>query len=532
MTTEEAVELIQQFLKEGFGKMLQMRSVSVHRTAAGRVWRADVVCMTAEGEMPVGQLGVGESGEMVEPISVDDLISVFQSCVPQQPGQLQVAPHPDGGFAALDEDPEEEGTVDPLAGLESSGSSAPSGTPQASSEEAFDFDLGLDDDESPPPDAADQALDMITDSFDEVWNQVAELLESEPTDDELTKARDLLPRLLSHPDQRGKVLSAMSFVELQLGHQQLALEYLEASARELADDADLHSLEGLCRDVLDLWGVDTLANSVFERLLHETKMRLSPLDSIGQIPFLAGLSWEALQSLNHQAEEVTLEADRDLLREGDPSVNVFFVREGRLSVLLEAPDGAMRAITKLVPGDLVGESSVLSEGQAFCNATVHTEQRTTVWLLDGQKMRELFARFPELKQRIGQARQMRQIHSFLSMHQAVGELDATVRDSLLGCISEVEDHARGHILIPAGQMPQAAYLVVNGAVQQRIQDRVMKLYGQDEFLGFRDSLHGISSECEFVAIQDSTVARFSAERLMELGLNSPPNVVAILERLG
>lgn len=511
MTTEEAVAHIQRFLTQEFGKLLQMRSVGVHRTAAGRVWRAQVVCMTSSGELPVGTIGVDETGAVAEKLGVDDLVQVFHDYVSLGPGESALAAFEEGG----DESETEEHPVD---------------SPEAG--ESFDLDLVIDEESGDASDPTDSVLDQLTESYESVWNRVSNLLKEESSNEELMEARELLPRLLSYPEQRGKVLSAMACVELQLGYQELALDYMEASARDLSDHADVTSLEGLCNDVRELFGEEFYMASKFVRLLEQTRRRLLAVDSLEQVPILAGLPVEAHETMKSMAVEKSLPEDTDLLKEGEPSVNLYFIKEGRCSVRLETPDGTIRTVTSLVPGDIAGESSVLTIGDAFCNATIRTELETTVWMMDGGSVRELLFQFPELRQRLAQARQMRRIHSFLSMHPTIGELDSRDRDELLACVTGLETVPRGTILIPGGQTPKAGYLLVTGAVHQRIKDQIIRLYGHDDFFGFRDSLHGITSECEYLTIEETNLAVFSAEKLLKFGLSASPNVVSVLERLG
>lgn len=460
----------------------------------------------------MGQVGVDASGEVVEDFTVEDLAIAFRSSQGISIGE--------GAPVGVSQQPAEE-QAEPLdeQGSEEVG-------------EGWGADLVADLADVLASDSPeDDALGRLEATAEEVWQEVESLL-SQGTEEALLRARQRLPLLLSAQEERGVVLSQMAWVEMQLDERRLGLDYLEAAAREFADSADIESLELLCEKARDIVGEEAFAQSLFNRLLRETRSRVAPVDRLAQVPVLAGLDGGAVEGLDGAAELIDISADAALLREGEPSLNVFFVKRGRLGVRLEAPDGTLKTVANLLPGDLLGESSVLSEEEAYCNATVHTEEDATLWRVEGDEMRRLFRDHPKLKERVSQAREMRRIHSFLSMHPEVGELEATVRERLLGCIDTIVRIEGGAVLAKAGELPPAAYIVINGAVEQRIQDRAIRLFGPDDFIGFRDTLHGIASECEFVILDDTSLVAFDPERLRTLGLESPPNVVAVLERLG
>lgn len=510
MTSQEATQHINAQLRKRFGTLLVLREVTVLRRAAGRVWRGRVVCPMKAGDLAVGFIGLDVQGRVVEDISVEDLAAAFKASEP----------------ITVQKQDLEEAAAPPFADMEAAVEDSASGV-TVDGDSGWDLQLDTSFD-----DGLDDALaELERESPEEVWQQVERLLK-EGTDDALRKARDKLPLLLVAPEERGVVLSQMAWVEMQLDERSLALDYLEAAAREFADSADLQSLELLCDKVVEIIGEQEFSTSLFNRFLRETRTRVEPIADMDGVPVLTGLEETLVDAVEEAADMIQVTAENPLLVEGEPSRAVFFVKSGRLGVKLETPDGDLRTIANLLPGDLVGESSVLSEEQAFCNATVQCEVDTVLWKIESDKMRRLFEVHPKLKERLGQARELRRIHSFLSLHPEVGELEAGVRASLLGCIDGIVKKKGGSLLVEAGQLPPAAYIVIKGAVEQRIQERAIRLYGPDDFLGFRDTLHGIASECELVVLDETTLVVFNPDRLRTLGLDSPPNVVAVLERLG
>jgi len=82
-----------------------------------------------------------------------------------------------------------------------------------------------------------------------------------------------------------------------------------------------------------------------------------------KIPVFAGLSDDELRHVAQLAAEVSVEAGKELVREGDYAYDVLAIEEGTARV---ERDG--RVVAELGPGDVVGEMGVLERSQR--NATV------------------------------------------------------------------------------------------------------------------------------------------------------------------
>ncbi len=508
MTLEEAKHHLKAFLTEEFGKILELKDVSLSRHVSGLAWQGRAVCLFEDRELNVGPIEIDETGNITRRVYVTDLLNALRG--------------------DNSETNDTNRSAEPLP-------SPPEEAPGSFHDDfAMEFaEISLEDDILPE---LSQELSQELYDGDEIdpeslWEKVEDLLNSGDPES-LVTARELLPRLLENPESRGAILSQMAWVENELGEKALSLDYLQAAAREFADMANLESLNLLCEKAKDIIGEETYDKSIFNRLLRDTLARMEPIDSLRQVPVLYGLEKNLTDKVKDLAVLSEIPGETPLLEEGEPSINVFFVKSGRLTVQLRTPEGISKPIATLLPGDLIGESSVLSKEAAYCNATVQAEVDSELWRIDGEDLKGLFKAETLLKDRITQARELRRIHSFLSLHPAVGELEALTRERLMGCIEGIVRKRSGQVLIAAGKLPTSAFIVVTGTVEQRISGKTIRLFSADDFIGFRDTLHGISSECEFVIIEDSRLIVFDAERLRELGLNSPPNVVAVLERLG
>ena len=496
MMQREAQSLIQKYLREQFGRLLQIREFGTLRRAAGIFFRAEVMCISSDGEIPVGCLTVDEKGRLVEKITLDDLISVLRSFVPVSL---------EDGHGLL---PDQE--KNPFA------------------EEFADF--GLDDDFGATA-GEDEGLGfLLEDTFDEMRTRVDGLLEKN-TLDSLRQALQLMPRLLTEAETRGEVLTEMAELEAEVGTLDVALGYLDAASREFADRSRLEGLERVATLTLDLIGEERFAEHPIKALLTQAKERVTPVEDLFALDYFETLLPEQRAVLEQGIERLTLAPEDDLVKEGDQAEHAYIIESGQFSVLLEAPDGSARTIRCMFPGELVGEAAVLDGGGGFRTATVRADQVSTVWQLGGEVVRKLIAADPSLGAGIERARELRRVHSFFSMHETMGQLDVQVRDELLSCIMAISNHAQGEVLIGEELIPERAFLVAQGGIDYLIGDQVARHYAPDTFAGLRDTIMAIATQGRYVVSTESTLVEFNGDKLRTLCENAPAAVIAVLERL-
>ncbi len=183
------------------------------------------------------------------------------------------------------------------------------------------------------------------------------------------------------------------------------------------------------------------------------------------------------------------------------------------------------------PGEFVGESSVLGERGATCNATVVAESGTSLWRFPGERLRSVIDELPDVGERIVAAREMHRLDSFFSMNRATDPLDARVRERILCNIRALRHIDAGEIIEPAGEVPRAIYLLAEGRVEYRIGGKKRRVYETDDFFGLSDSLHELPLEGDFVAVEPCRYFVFDPEGIKNLAHDAPPEVVAVLERL-
>jgi CRP-like cAMP-binding protein len=488
MDLKSATQRIADYLKEVFGRVVELREVAVERSASGRIWMGTVYCVTRLGDVEVGKVGVTENGSMVGGLGVDDLVTAL-------------------------------GRIANIGGFEGTPSTFPDQAEDDFSSLSADGPSELDDFKVSVRDSEDAELD---DFFSEmggadIKGDIIGLLTSGREED-LLKARRLMPKLLVFPDNRGAVLRQMGELELRLGETGIGLNYLEAAAREFADLADIPSLEQTVVLVATAISEEALENHPASMLLRQTRSRLSPLKSLSEVPAFSGLGQEALDLLINIADLVTAEPGEAILKEGAPAVAAYVVKSGILSVSLEEPGGGSRVVRCCFPGELVGESSVL-------------EGESELWRFDGTALKQIIQKATDLKAGIEAKRTLHRLDSFFSMNRATSTLDVRVRDKLLGCIEAIRYAREGEILESKDVLPDSVYLVVDGRLEYQRPGVAPRVYEIDAFACLRDSLHELPLEGNLVAAAPSRLVTFDPETLRALAKEAPPEVVAVLERL-
>ena len=77
MDLESAGQQIAAYLKEEFGRVVELREIVVERSASGRIWRGTAYCVTQMGDIEVGRIGVTETGRIVGALNVDDVVNAL-----------------------------------------------------------------------------------------------------------------------------------------------------------------------------------------------------------------------------------------------------------------------------------------------------------------------------------------------------------------------------------------------------------------------------------------------------------------------
>ncbi len=488
MTREQVWKKVSESLREGFGRLLDVRDVRRVRRVAGDAWVVTVVLAAQRGDLHVADLTMDDAGGITPKLTAEHVIEAVKRA--ESEARMPASP------------------PDELAD--------------------FGGDLGEDD--------GDDDLDMLSEIEEPLEVRIAAAIgRGDPAS--LNEARELLPRLLTDHDGRGRTLLTMAAVELSLGEPALAKGYLEASAREFADRFDLDSLEKAATLALEIVGREAFAGSPVQLLLEQSRQRLKPFADLFEARSFAGLPMALRDKLEPHLTLRTLAPGETLVNEGDPSLQVFVVKSGLVGVWLEKPEGGSWLVRCCFPGWLLGESSVLGGPGAAprCMASLRAQRVSEVWICPAPIVRALMEEDLAFGQRIAETKQLHRIDSFFSMHETMGQLDVQVRDEMLSCIQRLETFSDETLLLPANEIPSSACLVARGSIALYADGNTDKPVGvieADSFYGVRDAIHHIAPSVAAIARPGTTVAFFEATRLQKLCERCPEHVVAVLERLG
>lgn len=479
---EQVWKRVTEELRQGFGRLLEVRDVRRVRRVSGDAWSVTVVLAASSGDLHVADVTVDDNGTMTPVLGADHVVEAVTRA--QRFSQLPPASDELADFGAIDED------VEP-------------------------------------------ALDVLAELEEPIEVRVAAAI-AKGDPESLRTARDLLPRLLTDHEKRGATLFTMADVERKLGELGLARSYLEAAAREFGDRFDLPALEKAAALALGLGNRESFPGSPIHTLLEQSRARLKPLESLFTARSLAGLSPAQRAELSRHVELRTLAPEEMLVTEGEPSRNLFVVKSGLVGVWLEKPSGGSWLVRCCFPGWLLGESSVLGGPDPRCTASLRAERVSEVWVLPSPVVARLMAEDLAFAQRIAETKQVHRIDSFFSMHETMGQLDVQVRDELLSCLQRLETFDEDTLLLPADMIPAVACLVARGsiALYGRDGEAPVATIEPDSFYGVRDAIHQIAPKVAAIATAGTTVAFFDAARLQALCQRSPEHVVAVLERLG
>lgn len=481
MTREEVVRALSAWVLTEYGKLLTMRDVRRVRRAAGTTWLAKLVVPAASGELSVGELEIDEEGNILNALTVDQLLEAIRN-----PKDADVAPVVDDGLSDL-------------------------------------MDMG-----EPEPKVDEDVEDLSPGKL----YALASSLAGSNDEDSLRKARDLMPRLLVDPEKRAAVLVWMAVVERKLKDIPTALLHLDAAAREFADRFDLPALEKLAALSNELMGDEPYQTSAIKRLLDDSREKMRPVATIFECPQFLNLSNDDRDWLGDSIKLLSLKIGEDLVREGEPSRNIYVIKSGLVGVHLEKPEGGTRLVRTCYPGWLLGESSVLVADDPRCTATLRAEKPSEVWVIDAGILRDVMKDNTDVRYRIEATKHLHRIDSFFSMHDTLGQLEAIVRDDLLACIQRIGNMEQDETLITANEPAKCAALIMKGEVVIREGEKELAIIPADRFVGVRDAMHEIAPATSAVARAGSTIAYFDAVMLKKLAERSSEQVIAVLERLG
>lgn len=271
-------------------------------------------------------------------------------------------------------------------------------------------------------------------------------------------------------------------------------------------------------------------------------------DALEQVALFAGLNEAALADLRGIARPFAIARGETLFRQGDPPNGLFVVERGLLEIATRMPGDEAAHVSRIAPGDVVGEFAMLDDGPR--SATVTAVEDTAgvlipapsfaAMLIEGRtgavaavdRLRGLVAsRTRATLERlagtsVAEPWELRAGASPYAADCATGEFD-TFR--ALGAFAQLDDEEgaelmaagealaapRGSSLVAVGSSPDHALLVLRGAVRAAFArgnglEQVV-IHGPGEWAGLIAAIDGGAHPLALSAAEDSLLFRVSAE---------------------
>ncbi len=160
-----------------------------------------------------------------------------------------------------------------------------------------------------------------------------------------------------------------------------------------------------------------------------------------KVPILRDLPPRELETLAATLQTITLDTGEILFSEGDAAESLYIVLEGELEILLAIDTSDERQVTRLGPGEFVGEMSLLIPGRAR-TASVRAVHEARLWQMTRLDFKSLLIRRPKL--------------AYTMVHTLTRRLDATTTSAF-------------HDLQEKNRLLQAAYDDLKAAQAQIVE---------------------------------------------------------------
>lgn len=118
-----------------------------------------------------------------------------------------------------------------------------------------------------------------------------------------------------------------------------------------------------------------------------------PITEFKAIPIFKGLDDSHLQLLTPIISKQSFRADTMIFELGEPADFLYILKSGEVLVEYKPFDGPRIVIARIKPGDLFGWSAAL--GHTAYTSGAHTVIASSVYRLDGSKLQQLCALYPE-----------------------------------------------------------------------------------------------------------------------------------------
>lgn len=236
------------------------------------------------------------------------------------------------------------------------------------------------------------------------------------------------------------------------------------------------------------------------------------LDALRDIALFEDVDEATLKAWSLSMRLLTIEKSAVLVRQGDPGQVMYLVAKGWLRATVRTMAGRDVEISRLGPGDSVGEVQLVVGGVR--SATVAAEERCELLEVSKADFELIGARLPKVMDRLrGTAR--RRLHRSLLvgvLSDWIGPMDPKIVGELEHVIEWITIPA-GEVLFRQGDPGDSWYIAASGRIEAVVTDtagtqRVVGEVGRGESVGEMALITGNPRTATLTALRDATLMKF------------------------
>jgi CRP-like cAMP-binding protein len=174
------------------------------------------------------------------------------------------------------------------------------------------------------------------------------------------------------------------------------------------------------------------------------------------LPLFAELNKSSLLSLAGECTFKQLEKGNVLFLQSDPSEAAYVVFHGKVSIVLNSPDGREMVINEMQEGDLFGELGILTKKSRSTSAIARTKCELLV--IPSRALRKVIDSEPQLAMRLLEITAER-LQMSGKRESALAFLDAQARLARLLLELEKQEPEKGYVTISQDELAQRTGLI-------------------------------------------------------------------------
>lgn len=203
------------------------------------------------------------------------------------------------------------------------------------------------------------------------------------------------------------------------------------------------------------------------------------LEKIQDLPLFSHFHDQALNRIVEQSELLQFRANASIIRQGDPSREIYVLLEGQVQAVRTSADGKTEWLTELGSVSVFGEAALLEDSPRGAEIYAHTP--IVVLKVPVRVVRQI-AQETQVIRELDNFRNAILVNQFFASSPVFRSLSA---DSLqfLSSRGTLEYFDQGQNVFNQGDIGEALYLILRGSVTVTVNEQSMKTVYQGNFFG-------------------------------------------------